>query len=413
MVQLVPVPSKAKALSKGRPKRHPHRLVKATWKLRESHESAESCDACDLKCSYWMWHTRFGARKRRKRGNIELPVLCFAGFELSLGSAYFKWWPDKFKTKNSTGTWHWLMKQSKSVLLPQHSVSSVSSVCGFLVMFSPLFIRLHPVIPKLKPRKSALTRHSLAAFWTFEISSSSQPENFGRKNEQNRNVMKQLDTHTIASFTSHMTLDVVLQNVLMGFHGLCKSTAEQNRHVREEKFRLGRWQSWSSTSSSDTSKRIRNLQSQVPFSVSCHFLSFLFMSNVCRLRERLGAAFNDLLNISHDLALDVGGREALDFDLQCSVFAFRKKTKGPTDFQRIRKCGKRLWSHGFILYSSNHPIHLSQWDVRRCFQNWFQACDGWGSGYTIRHWQHFAWLLPRIKREDAQSRAKIYQNLNQ
>ena len=327
MVQLVPVPSKAKALSKGRPKRHPHRLVKATWKLRESHESAESCDACDLKCSYWMWHTRFGARKRRKRGNIELPVLCFAGFELSLGSAYFKWWPDKFKTKNSTGTWHWLMKQSKSVLLPQHSVSSVSSVCGFLVMFSPLFIRLHPVIPKLKPRKSALTRHSLAAFWTFEISSSSQPENFGRKNEQNRNVMKQLDTHTIASFTSHMTLDVVLQNVLMGFHGLCKSTAEQNRHVREEKFRLGRWQSWSSTSSSDTSKRIRNLQSQVPFSVSCHFLSFLFMSNVCRLRERLGAAFNDLLNISHDLALDVGGREALDFDLQCSVFAFRKKNK--------------------------------------------------------------------------------------
>ena len=184
------------------------------------------------------------------------------------------------------------MKQSKSVLLPQHSVSSVSSVCGFLVMFSPLFIRLHPVIPKLKPRKSALTRHSLAAFWTFEISSSSQPENdFGRKNEQNRNVMKQLDMHTIASFTSQMTLDVVLQNVMMGFHGLCKSTAEQNRHVREEKFRLGRWQSWSSTSSSDTSKRIRNLQSQVPFSVSCRFFSFLFMSNVCRLRERLGAAF--------------------------------------------------------------------------------------------------------------------------
>lgn len=290
------------------------------------------------------------------------------------------------------------MKQSKSVLLPQHSVSSVSSVCGFLVMFSPLFIRLHPVIPKLKPRKSALTRHSLAAFWTFEISSSSQPENdFGRKNEQNRNVMKQLDMHTIASFTSHMTLDVVLQNVMMGFHGLCKSTAEQNRHFREEKFRLGRWQSWSSTSSSDTSKRIRNLQSQVPFSVSCHFFSFLFMSNVCRLQERLGAA-------SHMTSLSTSAAARRWTSICSAAFSPVQQT--------FRESGKEKDS-GHTDLSYIHPIHLSQWDVRRCFQNWFHACDGWGSGYTIRHWQHFAWLLPRIKREDAQSRAKIYQNLNQ
>ena len=146
----------------------------------------------------------------KEEGNIELPVLCSAGFELSLGSAYFKCWPYKFKTENSTGTWHWLLKQSKSVL-PQHSVSSVSSVCGSWVTFSfvcPVLIRLHPV-QKLKPRKSALTRHSLAASWTFEISSSSQPGNdFGPKNEHNRNVMKQLDTNTIVSFTSHMTCRV-------------------------------------------------------------------------------------------------------------------------------------------------------------------------------------------------------------
>ena len=87
------------------------------------------------------------------------------------------------------------------------------------------------------------------------------------------------------------------------------------------------------------------------------------MSNVCRLRERLGAAFNDLLNISHDLALDVGGREALDFDLQRSVFAFRKKQKKKQNVQNVqqtfRESGKEKDS-GHTDSSYIHPIHLSQ-----------------------------------------------------
>ena len=334
----------------------------------------------------------------KKEGNIELPVLCSAGFELSLGSAYFKCWPYKFKTENSTGTWHWLMKQSKSVL-PQHSVSSVSSVCGSWVTFSfvsPVLIRLHPV-QKLKPRKSALTWHSLAASWTFEISSSSQPGNDSETSWSS-------STRTRLCH-SPVTWHVVFQNVLMGSHGLSKSTVEQNRHVRVREAAC--WNSDSAAGNLDLpplpphQKRIRNLH---PKSRFC--LPFLIVSCF----QTFGGFQNVSVPRSTNLALDFSGSQALDFDLQRSVFAFQKRRSDATS-KNVQQTFRESSGNGKKIEKVKKDSGQTYSSFHRCEKMFSELIPGlWWLRLRLHNSSLAAFCLAP-QDQKGKCAVKIYQNL--